>query len=321
MNQSMKIRDMELIVRVAETGSMTVASQQLHVTPAAVSAAVQRIEGALGVRLFERTTRSLHVTDEGVRVIDGCLDVLERWQRTVEAVREQRTGVSGVIRVSAPADTTYQVLESVVVAVCAEHPALRVILDTSDAVKHLHGDAIDMAIRYGSLSDSTLAARKLAECPAILVASPAYLAKEGTPERPKDLTEHRCLTLQLSSEPTVRWQLFGRGEHHELNLDSALCGDGYLARRWAVAGMGIARKSLFDVIDDLEAGRLVRVLPTFTTGAIPIHVIFPSGRHMPARVRALDREFAAAFQQRSDRCDAWLQGSVSSSVGSGPSPG
>ena len=223
-----------------------------------------------------------------------------------EAVREQRTGVAGIIRVSAPADTTYQVLESVVVAVCAEHPALRVILDTSDAVKHLHGDAIDMAIRYGSLSDSTLTARKLAECPAILVASPAYLAKEGTPERPEDLSDHRCLTLQLSGEPTARWQLLGRGERHELTLDSALCGDGYLARRWAVAGMGIARKSLFDVIDDLEEGRLVHVLPEYGSEPMPIHAVFPSRRFLPARVRALDAAITTAFASRAERCRAWM---------------
>ena len=270
----MKIRDMELLVRVAETGSMTLAAQQLHVTPAAVSAAVQRIEEAIGVRIFQRTTRSLTVTDEGVRVIDGCLDVVARWQRTVEAARERRTGVAGTIHLSAPADTTYQILESIVVAVCAEHPALRVVLDTSDVVKHLHGGAIDMAIRYGPLQDSTLLARKLAECPAILVASRAYLAEAGTPDRPQALSGHRCLTLQLSGEPTVRWELNGNGESHALTLDSALCGDGYLARRWAISGMGIAFKSLFDVIDDLENGRLVHVLPEYAGRPMAIHAVF-----------------------------------------------
>lgn len=298
---------MELLVRVAETGSMTLAAQQLHLTPAAVSAAVQRIEEAIGVRIFERTTRSLNVTDEGAQVIDGCMDVVERWQRAVDSAREHKSGVAGTVHLSAPADTTYQLLETIVVEVCAEHPALRVVLDTSDVVKHLHGDAIDMAIRYGPLSDSTLSARKLAECPAILVASAAYLKEAGTPTKLRQLSDHRCLALQLSGEPTVRWQLYGKGEQHALTLDSALCGDGYLARRWAVAGMGIAYKSLFDVIDDLEEGRLVHVLPEYSDRPMPIHVVFPSRRFLPARVRALDAAITRAFAARAERCRAWLK--------------
>lgn len=302
----MKIRDMELLVRVAETSSMTLAAQQLHVTPAAVSAAVQRLEGAIGVRIFERTTRTLNVTDEGERVIDGCLQVVERWRQTLDTARGHRSGVVGSVYLSAPADTTYQVLESVVAEVCAEHRALRVVLDTSDVVRHLHGDAIDMAIRYGVLQDSTLSARKLADCPLVLVASPDYLEREGAPRRLSDLSEHRCLVLRGPSEITRRWRLYRRRKRHEIELDASLCGDGYLVRRWALTGIGIAFKSLFDVIEDLEAGRLVQVLPQLTGESMAIHAVFPSRRFLPARVRALDRAIAAAFAARAERCEAWL---------------
>ncbi|MEM9694620.1 MAG: LysR family transcriptional regulator [Myxococcota bacterium] len=308
----MKIRDMELLVRVAESGSMTLAAQQLRVTPAAVSAAVQRIEASLDLRVFERTTRALHVTDEGARIVDGCLDVVERWQRAVEGARTHRGGVAGTVRLSAPADTTYQVLDAVVVAVCAAHPSLRVIVDTSDAVKHVHGDAIDMAIRYGALPDSTLFAKKHASFPTVLVASPTYLEAAGAPQRPAELQEHRCLTLQLSGEPTARWHLFGRGTDYDLALDrAALCGDGFLARRWALAGVGIAFKSLFDVIDDLERGTLVRVLPDYAGEPMPIHAVFPSRRFLPGRVRALDAAVGEAFAARARRCRAWLEHSAS----------
>ena len=307
----MKVHDMELLVRVAETGSMTLAAQQLHVTPAAVSAAVQRIEKAIGVRLFERTTRSLHPTDEGLVVIEGCRDMVDLWQRTLDDARGHRAELEGAIHLSAPADTTYQILESVVVALCTEHPKLRVVMDTSDAVHHLHRDAIDMAIRYGPLQDSTLSARKLAECPGILVAAPSYLAESGTPDTPQALARHRCVTLQLSSVPMVSWQLHGKGEVHALTLESPLCGDGYLARRWAIAGMGIAFKSLFDVIDDLEDGRLVQVLPDYSGGQVAIHAVFPSRRFQTARVRALHAAIASHFAARAARCHAWLGGSCS----------
>lgn len=302
----MKIRDMELLVRVAESGSMTQAAQQLQLTPAAVSAAVQRIENAIGVRLFERTTRALHPTDAGVMIIDGCVDVVDRWSRALDDAQGQRSQLEGTIHLSAPADTTYQLLEGVVADVCTEHPKLRVVLDSSDSIKHLHGEAIDMAIRYGPLPESTLSARKLAETPAVLVASPAYVDAHVEPETPEDLQAHRCLTLHLSNVPRVAWVLHGHGETRTVSLDSQLCGDGYLARRWALAGMGIAFKSVFDVIDDLERGSLIRVLPGYRSEPLPIHAVFPSRRFRSTRVRVLDAAITTAFAGRATRCHDWL---------------
>ena len=130
--------------------------------------------------------------------------------------------------------------------------------------------------------------------------------RRGWPGAPADLVDHRIVTLQLSSVAVASWTLYGHGGAHEVLLDSPLCGDGYLARQWAIAGMGIAMKSLFDVIDDLEAGRLVRVLPDYTTGSMAIHVIFPSRRYLPVRVRTLDAALTAAFTARAARCDDWL---------------
>ncbi|MEM9493415.1 MAG: substrate binding domain-containing protein, partial [Myxococcota bacterium] len=152
-----------------------------------------------------------------------------------------------------------------------------------------------------------LSARKLAECPGVLVAAPSYLAERGTPDTPQALAGHRCLTIQLASVPVVSWTLHGRGQTQSVILDSPLCGDGYLARQWAISGMGIAFKSLFDVIDDLEAGRLVQVMPDYVAGPMAIHAVFPSRRFLPARVRALDAAIAAHFATRAARCQAWLE--------------
>lgn len=207
---------------------------------------------------------------------------------------------------SAPADTTYEVLESITAELCTQHPELQLVLHTGDAIQHLHRDAIDMAIRYGPLQDSTLSARKLAQLPNVLVASPGYLEGRGIPSAPEELADHRCLTLQLSSVPVSSWQLHGKGEVHVVELASPLCDDGYLARRWALAGMGIALKSLFDVIDDLETGRLVQVLPDYLGESAAIHAVFPSRRFQRARVRALYAALAPHFAKRVARCDAWL---------------
>ncbi|MEL6179445.1 MAG: LysR family transcriptional regulator [Myxococcota bacterium] len=304
----MKIRDMTLLIRVAETGSMTLAAQQLHLTPAAVSAAVLRIEEMLDLHIFERTTRSLKPTDEGLVILEGCQATVAQWQRTVERAREHRNELEGTLHLTAPADTTYQILEPVVSALCREHPRLRVILNTSDTVQHLYREAIDMAIRYGPLQDSTLSARKLTESIRILVAAPSYLAQRGAPPTPQALAAHRCLTLHLSNSPTVSWHLRDSTQTtHTLAIDSPLCGDGYLARRLAIAGMGIAFKSLFDVIDDLETGRLVRVLPDCFGSPTPIHLVFPGRRFKTARVRALDQAITDHVADRTARCRAWLE--------------
>lgn len=303
---TMKIREMQLIIRVAETSSMTLAAQQLHMTPAAVSAAINRIEKSIGIRLFERTTRSLHLTDEGAVILGGCEEVVMQWQQTLDDAKGHRTELEGTVHLSAPADTSYQILQGVVAQLCVEHPKLHVVLNVGDAVHHVHREAIDMAIRYGPLQDSTLTARKLLDSPRILVASPAYLNQNGEPKTLQSLTTHRCLTLHLSNTPTVEWTLHGHNETHTLSIESPLCGDGFLARQWAISGMGIAFKCLFDVIDDLEAGRLIQILPDYIGDRVAIHVLSPSRRFQPTRVKALTHMLMAHFGAREERCQSWL---------------
>lgn len=305
-DKMMKLDEMTLLLRVAQTGSMTLAARQLNMTPAAVSATIKRVEESLGVRIFERTTRSVQPTDEGVVVLEGCQRIVALWQQTIEEACGAKHELVGTVHVSAPADTTYQLVAPVVAALAQAHSRLQIVVHSSDVVHHLHRDALDMAIRYGSLHDSTLTARRLAQWPGVLVASPSYLQRQGQPRTPDDLYGHRALTLQLSSVPITTWTLFHDTGACEVSLQSLLCGDGFLARRWAVDGMGIALKSLFDVIDDLEAGRLVQVLTSYTSGPVPIHAMFPSHQHMPARVRALDAALTLAFDARSERCAQWL---------------
>lgn len=303
----MKTDEMDLLLRVAETGSMTRAARQLHRTPAAVSAAVLRIENDLKVRIFERTTRTLHPTEEGQVVLEGCRDVLSRWQRTLDDARDQRAQLAGTVHLAAPADTSVQLLEPLLAQLCRDHPQLRVVLAVSDSVQQLHQESLDLAIRYGVLDDSRLLARRLAEAPLVLVAAPAYLDEAGHPDTVEALAEHRCISLHTANQPQVEWELHGADDRRRhFRVPGPLCADGHLARRWALAGMGIAMKSLFDVIDDLEQGRLQRVLPALTGGAGPIHAVTPSRRFQPARVQALMDALVDAFAARAERCGAWL---------------
>ncbi|MEM6991330.1 MAG: substrate binding domain-containing protein, partial [Myxococcota bacterium] len=253
------------------------------------------------------TTRALHPTDEGTLLIEGCRDVVELWQRTLEDARAQRAELEGVVQLAAPVDTAYQLLRSVVAELHAEHPRLTVVLHGTDTVQQLDRDAVDVSIRYGRLQDSTMSARKLAVCPGILVAAPSYLQRKGVPRSPADLQSHQCITLHLSNRLQDTWELLGKGRPRRVELVSPLCGDGYAARQWALDGAGIALKSLFDVIDDLEHGRLVRVLPRYTSGLVPIHAVFPNRRFTTARVRTLLSVVAKRFAVRSNRCTTWLR--------------
>lgn len=302
----MKLAELELLIRVAETGSMTHAAKQLNLTPAAVSAAIQRLEQALQVRLFERTTRTLHPTEACLLVLEGSVDILDRWRHVLHDLHTQDRALEGRVHLSAPADTSYQLIESAVAQLCLEHPGLQIVLNASDVVQHLHRDAIDLAIRYGELQDSTMTARRLVTAPDILVASPSYLEAHGHPQDISALVKHRCLTLQLSNAPVTSWRLTDGQHTHLCELQQLICGDGFLTRRWAIAGVGIALKNLFDVIEDLQTGRLVHVLPQYHTGTNTIWMLFPSRRFMPTRVRVIGDTLAAAFEAREHQCQQWL---------------
>ncbi len=304
---TMKLEEMNLLVRVAQARSMTLAAKQLHLTPAAVSAAVRRIEEVLGTKLFERTTRHLRPTDEGLIVLESCQDMLARWQDTLEDIQDRGREITGTVHLSAPVDTTYNLLVPVVQQLTHSHPNLRLVLHSSDVIHHLQREAIDMAIRYGKLQDSTTLARRLGTFPGVLVASPSYISRHGAPHTPEQLARHRCLTLQRASVPVTTWTLRGPGQNEShIELAQLLCGDGHLARHWAVEGLGITLKSLFDVIDELEAGTLVQVLQNYHSQPLPIHTLFPSRRYLPARVRIVDEAVEHVLQARKMRCQAWL---------------
>ncbi len=304
----MRLEDMEVLVRAMDAHSMTKAARQLHRTPASVSAIVQRSEKELGLKLFERTTRSMRVTSEGLTIIESCREILARWQETLLEARSEQSDLRGDVRVSAPADTSEQVLAPLVAEFASAHPLVNVTLEASDSIVHLQQEAIDIAIRFGELRDSSLSARRLASAPIVLVASPRYLSESGTPRRPRDLSKHRCLTLRLRGAEERSWTLVSRSEKkHQIGLSNTLCGNGLLVRKWALDDRGIARKSLLDVIDDLQRGDLVRVLPEYRGPVTSMHLVYPSRRVQPARTRALADAIAAELKALESRCESWLR--------------
>lgn len=305
----MHLDDLNLFIQVARSGSFSAAARQLALTPAAVSATIKRIEASLQRRLIERSTRALRLTPEGERFLDTCEALTARWAEGTAARRSDPGAVDGEVQLAAPADTTYQLLSPWLAPWLAAHPGLRLSLHVSDRLHDVRRESVDIAVRYGALPDSGLVARPLCSGPRIAVASPAYLRRRGTPRTPAELVGHDCLLWMLGGRANRDWRFWRgrhlRGEGELVRVAGVLCGDGSLARHWALQDRGIASKALCDVLDDLEAGRLVQVLPGHRGDEVPVHALLPSRAYVPARVRVVLDQLVERFAALQRRMDAW----------------
>lgn len=291
------LSDLKLFLRVSNTLSITDAARQLNITPAAVSAAIKRLEATLRTTLFERTTRTIRLTPQGESFCKTCQYLLEVWAHGKLALQNKQDDIEGDIHIAAPTDITYQILAKWIPTFLDTYPHLNAIFHTSDQLHDVVKEGIDIAIRYGTLNDSSLVARKLGEYQRIAVASPDYLAQYGEPLSPQELVQHHCLTLRLHGQQRTSW-VFAR-EHSILSIDISgrLCGDGALVREWALKGLGIAYKTSIDVAEDIRHNRLIPLFRDFSGECVPIHAILPSGRYIPQRVRVFIDFLANQFNQ------------------------
>ncbi len=280
--------EMEVFVRVVETGGLSSAARALRITPSAVSKLIGRLEARLGARLLNRSTRKLQLTPEGAAFYARSAQVLADID---EAEREVTAGAAprGRVRVNSVVDLGRNLLLPLVPGFLAAHPDVTLDLVLTDQVVDLLDERADVAIRVGSLRSSSLTARKLGQSRAVVVASPDYLARRGTPTRLEDLDQHHQMDFTFTR--SVRnWPFkLESGEVVYLpGVGGVQLGDGESVRRLAMEGAGLARLSVFSAADDIKAGRLVPVLEAFNPGdVLEVHVVFlGQGGHLPARVRA-----------------------------------
>ena len=292
----LQLPQLELFVRVADAGSLSAAARQLQITPAAASAALKRLEASLAVRLIERSTRSMRLTPEGELLREHAqraLGVLDDMRSLLGARRER---LEGEIHVAAPSDLGRRVLSPMLDEFLTEHPGLRIVLHVSDGMHDLLRERVDLAVRYGELPDSTMVARLLHRSPRVLVAAPAYVARHGAPEHPRDLARHNCLALYLGGRPQLQWSFVRDGVVTTVKVHgNRRADDGALVRQWALQGHGIADKSRLDVAPDLADGTLVELMPAWHSEPIPLQAVIPAREHMPLRVRRLLDALAEKF--------------------------
>lgn len=281
------IGDLHVLVHTARGGSLTAAARTLGVTPAAASAALKRLEAQLGARLFERSTRAMRLTPQGQTMLDYAGRAFELLAEGESLVAADRGALVGTLRVAAPSDLTRSTLLPWFDEFMDAHPGLQLALSVGDRPLDVTRDEVDVALRYGALADSRLVARKLADSRPVLCAAPAYLDRHPAPQTPQDLLQHNCLTFHRSGRHQRLWRFARNGQWTEVRVEGdRIVDDASLARQWMLDGRGITLKSALDVRRDEASGALVRLLPDWDTEPYPLHALLPSGRFVPARVRA-----------------------------------
>lgn len=270
--------------RIVALGSLTAAASELGLSLAVVSKRLATFEQRLGMRLIDRNTRRLAPTDEGRLLYSHAIRVVAELEQARESLSQQQSEISGLLKVTATNSFGRRHLVPLLAQFHALHPNLRIQLHLGDDVQDLIAGGFDLAIRYGVLQDSSLIARELIQNRRILCASAEYLSRRGVPQRLSDLTRHDCILIGMS--PTAEWR-FNSGRHvQQLRVTGHIvCNDGDAVQSMAVAGMGIALKSVWDVTDDLASGRLVQVLPKHAASAAPLSAVYLQGHSQLPRLR------------------------------------
>lgn len=285
----LQLGSIELFCLAAEAGSFTAAALVAGVTPAAVSRSVSRMEERLGVRLFARTTRSVKLTDSGRRYYEECREALAQLVEAQREVMGQQQEPSGTLRISIPTTYAHHRILPLLPAFRARYPAVKVEAHISNRNIDFVGEGYDMAIRVRAIPDSGLIARHLEDAALVMIASPDYLKRAGTPQTLDDLGQHECIQYELpSSGRRIAWLFNEDGVEREILAEGNLsCSDDVLGGvTLAKYGAGLFQTYRFIVEKELADGSLVEVLKPYSGRSRPFTLLYPQSRHVPLRLRA-----------------------------------
>ncbi|WP_312233451.1 LysR family transcriptional regulator [Stutzerimonas nitrititolerans] len=290
-----RITGMRIFVRAVSAGSLSAAGRHLGISPAMATKHVDALEAHLGVKLLHRTTRRLSLTEAGSDYLEACLRILPEIEEAEASAASQRVEARGLLRMNVPLTFGSRYIAPLVPAFSQRHPAVRVELGLNDSQVDLIDGGWDMAVRIGRLADSTLQARRLADCPLVVCAAPAYLDKRGVPRKVADLTQHNCLSYTLSQSKD--WT-FGRDGNARVTVSGdLLANNGSALVAAAVGGQGIIYQPQFIVAGALRRGELVVLeldKPAMDVGGI--HLLYPPDRRPPAKVRVMADYLIESFK-------------------------
>ena len=281
-----RLKQIESLVAVVAKGSLTAAAAAEGVAPAVLGRRIDALEERLGVKLLLRTTRRITLTHEGSAFLEDCQRILADLANAEASVSAGGVKASGALRVTAPAGFGRRHVAPLMPAFLARHPDVHLSLNLSDRVVDIVNEGIDCAVRVGDMPDSSLVSVRLADNRRLCVGAPAYLQRAGTPQQPRDLARHECLTLSSDASQTRGWafQVDGVVSHWRPNgrID---CSDGQVLHAWCLQGLGLAWRSTWEVENDIAVGALVPVLGAFAAPPNGIYAVLPQRKHLPLRVR------------------------------------
>ncbi len=282
------LSDMAAFVAVVEKASFSQAGRELRLSTAVISARVAKLERDLGLRLLNRTTRQVAPTDEAKAYYEDCKAILEQVELAEAALSTRQNNPTGTIRLSAPTVFGRIILGSILARFQSLYPDINIHLHLSDSFVDPLKDGYDLVIRIGKLENSSFIARKLADSPRVICASPSYLKDKGTPSSLDDLMEHNCLLLRFPGSTQFQWSFNIKGEQITLPVSGSLeSNSGEALRDWALAGLGISLKSRWEVDEYLKAGTLVELLSDTPPQPVSISALYPSGKILPLKMRLL----------------------------------
>ena len=280
-----KLEAMNVLVKVVASGSFAEAARRLGVTRSAISKAITQLEQELGARLLDRTTRRVVPTEAGLAYYERCLAILAQISETEAQISRLHDEPKGVLKINAPMSFGTLYLGAAIAEFMDRYRDLKVELTLTDRMIDPLEEGVDVTVRIGAMMDSSLIARRISTVRVLLVASPDYLARHGTPKVPTDLATHKCLHYGHSTT-VPRWQLTEDGAAISVPVTACLSSNnGDTLRDAAVKGIGIARLPSFLVGSDLAAGRLVCLLPSYRPQDVTIHALYAPNRFLAAKSR------------------------------------
>ncbi len=282
------LNDLQLAVRIADLQSVSAAGRELGMTPAAASAALQRLEKKLACQLFARSTRKMTLTEEGQLFIETGRKALNLLGDASNALADNRGELKGELRIALPSDLGRNIVRSWLDEFMETAPELNLSLYFGDQMTDLIGQNVHLALRYGQLEDSNLMRRQLAMMPRVAVASSNYLAAHGQPSHPRELSQHKVLVLNRGGEPWQKWRFSQKQKQYEVNVvASKSSNDGAVIKDWALAGKGIAYKSWFDVAKEVKQGQLQLLFSDQLAENIPLQLVYLQSDYPAHKVRAV----------------------------------
>lgn len=277
---------LKTVIAVVETGSFTAASERLGMSKALVSKYVGEVEDRLGVRLFNRSTRRLALTESGRAYYEHALPLLEEFAELVDNVTGEQSNPQGLLRISVPVTFGEMKLSPLLPKFLSLYPDIRVELQLLDRMIDMLEEGIDVVIRIGGVDDSNLIARHINTFPLILCASPDYLKNHGQPQRARDIEEHNCI-IDSNFRIGKQWPIISpSGVTDSIQVNSTVAANSPRAvKEIAIAGGGIGMIPRFIVEDAFEEGTLIEVLPGYSTLEFGLFAIYPHRRYLSKKVR------------------------------------